>query len=197
MVTRLQSGWGGPRGAPHPSVSILGGACTICGALLGRGARPHLLVKSPLSARRYLALVSALACGADWVFLPESPPEEGWQENMCIKLSEVTCLLSPVAAGLWSRRLACGVVAVGMFRVDGAFSPWRISAQSGFGLVAVTWGCPVHPPPAVAETGEGEAAELLSHSCQVGAQPSLEEATREPGSGENGAAVPSEKGPVS
>ncbi|XP_036198322.1 ATP-dependent 6-phosphofructokinase, platelet type isoform X1 [Myotis myotis] len=36
----------------------------------------------------YLALVSALACGADWVFLPESPPEEGWQETMCIKLSE-------------------------------------------------------------------------------------------------------------
>ncbi|XP_042637889.1 ATP-dependent 6-phosphofructokinase, platelet type [Orycteropus afer afer] len=36
----------------------------------------------------YLALVSALACGADWVFLPESPPEEGWEENMCIKLSE-------------------------------------------------------------------------------------------------------------
>ncbi|XP_023557100.1 ATP-dependent 6-phosphofructokinase, platelet type isoform X1 [Octodon degus] len=36
----------------------------------------------------YLALVSALACGADWVFLPESPPEEGWEENMCIKLTE-------------------------------------------------------------------------------------------------------------
>ncbi|XP_059039673.1 ATP-dependent 6-phosphofructokinase, platelet type isoform X1 [Mustela lutreola] len=36
----------------------------------------------------YLALVSALACGADWVFLPESPPEEGWQEDMCVKLSE-------------------------------------------------------------------------------------------------------------
>lgn len=36
----------------------------------------------------YLALVSALACGADWVFLPEAPPEEGWQENMCVKLSE-------------------------------------------------------------------------------------------------------------
>ncbi|XP_070247261.1 ATP-dependent 6-phosphofructokinase, platelet type [Myotis yumanensis] len=36
----------------------------------------------------YLALVSALACGADWVFLPESPPEEGWQETMCVKLSE-------------------------------------------------------------------------------------------------------------
>ncbi|KAM9229509.1 ATP-dependent 6-phosphofructokinase, platelet type [Dugong dugon] len=36
----------------------------------------------------YLALVSALACGADWVFLPESPPEERWEENMCVKLSE-------------------------------------------------------------------------------------------------------------
>ncbi|XP_075068176.1 ATP-dependent 6-phosphofructokinase, platelet type isoform X3 [Mixophyes fleayi] len=36
----------------------------------------------------YLALVSALACGADWVFLPESPPEEGWEELMCTKLSE-------------------------------------------------------------------------------------------------------------
>ncbi|XP_077347238.1 ATP-dependent 6-phosphofructokinase, platelet type isoform X2 [Lithobates pipiens] len=36
----------------------------------------------------YLALVSALACGADWVFLPESPPEEGWEELMCVKLSE-------------------------------------------------------------------------------------------------------------
>ncbi|XP_020016946.2 ATP-dependent 6-phosphofructokinase, platelet type isoform X1 [Castor canadensis] len=36
----------------------------------------------------YLALVSALACGADWVFLPESPPEEGWEESMCNRLSE-------------------------------------------------------------------------------------------------------------
>ncbi|XP_074802332.1 ATP-dependent 6-phosphofructokinase, platelet type isoform X2 [Natator depressus] len=36
----------------------------------------------------YLALVSALACGADWVFIPEYPPEEGWEEQMCVKLSE-------------------------------------------------------------------------------------------------------------
>ncbi|XP_069315068.1 ATP-dependent 6-phosphofructokinase, platelet type isoform X3 [Eulemur rufifrons] len=36
----------------------------------------------------YLALVSALACGADWVFLPESPPEEHWEEHLCVKLSE-------------------------------------------------------------------------------------------------------------
>ncbi|XP_053186505.1 ATP-dependent 6-phosphofructokinase, platelet type-like isoform X1 [Scomber japonicus] len=36
----------------------------------------------------YLALVSALACGADWVFIPEMPPEDGWEESMCQKLSE-------------------------------------------------------------------------------------------------------------
>ncbi|XP_010182217.1 PREDICTED: ATP-dependent 6-phosphofructokinase, platelet type [Mesitornis unicolor] len=36
----------------------------------------------------YLALVSALACGADWVFIPEYPPEEGWEDSMCVKLSE-------------------------------------------------------------------------------------------------------------
>ncbi|XP_037982641.1 ATP-dependent 6-phosphofructokinase, platelet type isoform X4 [Motacilla alba alba] len=36
----------------------------------------------------YLALVSALACGADWVFIPEYPPEEGWEDTMCVKLSE-------------------------------------------------------------------------------------------------------------
>lgn len=38
---------------------------------------------------RYLALVSALACGADWVFIPEMPPDDGWEDNMCQKLSEV------------------------------------------------------------------------------------------------------------
>ncbi|CAI5640532.1 unnamed protein product [Oreochromis niloticus] len=37
----------------------------------------------------YLALVSALACGADWVFIPEMPPEDGWEDNMCQKLSEL------------------------------------------------------------------------------------------------------------
>ncbi|XP_045080753.1 ATP-dependent 6-phosphofructokinase, platelet type-like isoform X2 [Coregonus clupeaformis] len=36
----------------------------------------------------YLALVSALACGADWVLIPEMPPEDGWEEQMCQKLSE-------------------------------------------------------------------------------------------------------------
>ncbi|KAK2900527.1 hypothetical protein Q8A67_008642 [Cirrhinus molitorella] len=36
----------------------------------------------------YLALVSALACGADWVLIPEMPPKNGWEEQMCHKLSE-------------------------------------------------------------------------------------------------------------
>ncbi|KAK6492233.1 ATP-dependent 6-phosphofructokinase [Huso huso] len=36
----------------------------------------------------YLALVSALACGADWMFIPEMPPADGWEDQMCTKLSE-------------------------------------------------------------------------------------------------------------
>ncbi|MEQ2178465.1 hypothetical protein GOODEAATRI_014241, partial [Goodea atripinnis] len=42
------------------------------------------------TAQSYLALVSALACGADWVLIPEMPPEDGWEEKMCEKLSAVT-----------------------------------------------------------------------------------------------------------
>uniref|UniRef100_A0A672NWC6 ATP-dependent 6-phosphofructokinase n=1 Tax=Sinocyclocheilus grahami TaxID=75366 RepID=A0A672NWC6_SINGR len=30
----------------------------------------------------YLALVSALACGADWVLIPEMPPKDGWEEQI-------------------------------------------------------------------------------------------------------------------
>ncbi|KAK1789218.1 hypothetical protein P4O66_015163, partial [Electrophorus voltai] len=36
----------------------------------------------------YLALVTALASGADWLFIPEAPPEEGWEELMCTRLGE-------------------------------------------------------------------------------------------------------------
>uniref|UniRef100_A0A4W4F1X3 6-phosphofructokinase n=1 Tax=Electrophorus electricus TaxID=8005 RepID=A0A4W4F1X3_ELEEL len=36
----------------------------------------------------YLALVTALACGADWVFIPEMPPEDGWEEHLCRRLME-------------------------------------------------------------------------------------------------------------
>ena len=34
----------------------------------------------------YLALRGAIAGGADWVFIPESPPEDGWEEQMCTEL---------------------------------------------------------------------------------------------------------------
>ncbi|XP_056389454.1 ATP-dependent 6-phosphofructokinase, liver type isoform X2 [Hyla sarda] len=36
----------------------------------------------------YLALVSALASGADWLFIPECPPEEGWEDVMSSRLGE-------------------------------------------------------------------------------------------------------------
>lgn len=34
----------------------------------------------------YLALMSAIAGGCDYVFVPELPPEEGWEDAMCEKL---------------------------------------------------------------------------------------------------------------
>lgn len=38
----------------------------------------------------YLALVTALGSDADWVFIPESPPEPGWEDQLCNKLKNVT-----------------------------------------------------------------------------------------------------------
>ncbi|XDV51087.1 hypothetical protein PO909_020035 [Leuciscus waleckii] len=36
----------------------------------------------------YLAVVSALASGADWLFIPEAPPEDDWENHMCARLGE-------------------------------------------------------------------------------------------------------------
>uniref|UniRef100_A0A480PMV8 ATP-dependent 6-phosphofructokinase, muscle type isoform X1 n=1 Tax=Sus scrofa TaxID=9823 RepID=A0A480PMV8_PIG len=36
----------------------------------------------------YLALVTSLSCGADWVFIPECPPDDAWEEHLCRRLSE-------------------------------------------------------------------------------------------------------------
>ncbi|MCI5825810.1 MAG: 6-phosphofructokinase, partial [Arcanobacterium sp.] len=36
----------------------------------------------------YLALMSAIAGGCDYVFIPELPPEDGWEAAMCSKLKE-------------------------------------------------------------------------------------------------------------
>lgn len=36
----------------------------------------------------YLALVAGLASAADWIFIPEMPPGEDWEERICKKLSQ-------------------------------------------------------------------------------------------------------------
>lgn len=41
------------------------------------------------SHHRYLALVTSLSCGADWVFIPECPPDDDWEDHLCRRLSEV------------------------------------------------------------------------------------------------------------
>ena len=39
---------------------------------------------------RYLALMAGLASEADWVFIPEWPPQKGWEDILCKKLSAVS-----------------------------------------------------------------------------------------------------------
>jgi len=39
---------------------------------------------------RYLALIAALAAEADFVFIPEWPPEQFWEEKLCSKLEAVS-----------------------------------------------------------------------------------------------------------
>lgn len=74
------------------------------------------LSRWPLRSSRYLALVSALASGADWLFIPEAPPEDGWENCMCERLGQVsgkgvltcTICLVPLLPLLPPNSQACG-----------------------------------------------------------------------------------------
>ncbi|KAF4078717.1 hypothetical protein AMELA_G00184820 [Ameiurus melas] len=35
----------------------------------------------------YLAIITVARSGADWVFIPEMPPEEGWEDHLCRRLA--------------------------------------------------------------------------------------------------------------
>ncbi|XP_044534326.1 ATP-dependent 6-phosphofructokinase, muscle type isoform X2 [Gracilinanus agilis] len=39
----------------------------------------------------YLALITSIACGADWVFVPECPPDDDWEDHLCRRLTETRC----------------------------------------------------------------------------------------------------------
>nr|XP_018668762.1 ATP-dependent 6-phosphofructokinase, muscle type isoform X6 [Ciona intestinalis] len=58
----------------------------------------------------YLALVTGLACGADWIFIPEHPPADGWEEKMCGKLNN---------ARSWGNRLNVVIVSEGAIDCHG------------------------------------------------------------------------------
>ncbi|OKL62420.1 ATP-dependent 6-phosphofructokinase [Talaromyces atroroseus] len=36
----------------------------------------------------WLALMSAISTGADWLFIPEMPPRDGWEEDMCTVITK-------------------------------------------------------------------------------------------------------------
>ena len=35
----------------------------------------------------YLALAAGLASDADWILIPENPPEKGWEQKLCKRLA--------------------------------------------------------------------------------------------------------------
>jgi 6-phosphofructokinase 1 len=37
----------------------------------------------------WLALMAAISTGADWLFIPEMPPREGWEDDMCEIITKV------------------------------------------------------------------------------------------------------------
>jgi len=42
----------------------------------------------------WLALMAAISTGADWLFIPEMPPRDGWEDTMCSIITKVFPLLS-------------------------------------------------------------------------------------------------------
>ncbi|KAK2174080.1 hypothetical protein NP493_830g01055 [Ridgeia piscesae] len=58
----------------------------------------------------YLALVAALTSEADWVFIPEWPPEKGWEDALCNKLSQERAL---------GQRLNIIIIAEGAIDMEG------------------------------------------------------------------------------
>lgn len=60
----------------------------------------------------YLALVAALASEADYVFIPEWPPEHDWPERLCKKLKQERDM---------GQRLNIIIVAEGAMDRDGDF----------------------------------------------------------------------------
>ena len=43
----------------------------------------------------WLALMAAISTGADWLFVPETPPREGWEDDMCSIITKVSFHIHP------------------------------------------------------------------------------------------------------
>lgn len=59
----------------------------------------------------YLALCSAIGCGADWVFLPEAPPKDNWPEQLKAQLN--------YSKEIGERRTGIIILAEGAIQRDG------------------------------------------------------------------------------
>uniref|UniRef100_A0A3B4B407 6-phosphofructokinase n=1 Tax=Periophthalmus magnuspinnatus TaxID=409849 RepID=A0A3B4B407_9GOBI len=60
----------------------------IVDAIMTTAQHQRTFVLEVMGRHCYLALVSALAAGAEWLFIPEVPPQEGWEDRMCARLEQ-------------------------------------------------------------------------------------------------------------
>lgn len=65
----------------------------------------------------WLALMSAISTGADWLFIPEMPPRDGWEDDMCsiiTKVSRIYLVTSPILTESFLCRTAKNVASVAL-----------------------------------------------------------------------------------
>uniref|UniRef100_A0AAR2K4U6 ATP-dependent 6-phosphofructokinase n=1 Tax=Pygocentrus nattereri TaxID=42514 RepID=A0AAR2K4U6_PYGNA len=58
----------------------------------------------------YLALVTALASGADWVFIPEMPPDDGWEDHLSMGYRLNVIIVAEGAMDRFGKPITCDMV---------------------------------------------------------------------------------------
>lgn len=54
----------------------------------------------------YLAWAAGVAVGADWILIPEAPPEQDdWEAVMCAKLEKVRSQRVDLRVGYWTQTM--------------------------------------------------------------------------------------------
>uniref|UniRef100_A0A673MDQ6 ATP-dependent 6-phosphofructokinase, muscle type-like n=1 Tax=Sinocyclocheilus rhinocerous TaxID=307959 RepID=A0A673MDQ6_9TELE len=57
-----------------------------------------------------MTIVTALACGADWVFIPEMPPDEGWEDHLSIGNRLNVIIVAEGALDRHGKPITCDII---------------------------------------------------------------------------------------